>query len=205
MDRDVVAAWLGARSVARGLPAPVLDHGGLRVDTWSEKEHQRWVFAQPDAGIAVLGRALAAPRLFIKLCAPSEELRSLLPSRWEVKASGYFMAATRDDPPLDLAPGYRVESEHHGAVTHVRIMTGAEVAASGHAAETADAFVYDRIETAAEHRRRGLGRALMIALGQARRSPTVPRLLVATELGSKLYASLGWTARSVYSTGLIPG
>ena len=32
-DPTLVRGWLAARSLARGLPAPVADHGGWRVDT----------------------------------------------------------------------------------------------------------------------------------------------------------------------------
>jgi len=54
------------------------------------------------------------------------------------------------------------------------------VPTSGFAADTAEAFVYDCTLTALDHRRKGLGRALMTALRGTRRNPTLPELLVAT-------------------------
>lgn len=79
------------------------------------------------------------------------------------------------------------------------------LAASGHAAEAAGVFIYDRIETAPEHRRRGLGGIVMNALNAHRKSTNAPELLVATEDGRRLYASLGWTVLSPYSTAVTAG
>ena len=67
-----------------------------------------------------------------------------------------------------------------------------------------DAFVFDRIETAPSHRRKGLGMAVMHALGSARRLASNPQLLVATEDGRALYARLGWTVITPVATAVIP-
>jgi GNAT superfamily N-acetyltransferase len=63
--------------------------------------------------------------------------------------------------------------------------------------------VYDRIVTAPEHRRRGLGRALMHALGAARRSASSTQVLVATAEGMALYGTLGWELRSLFTTAAV--
>jgi hypothetical protein len=34
-DLEFLWGWSGARSISRGLPMPVLDRGGIRVDTES--------------------------------------------------------------------------------------------------------------------------------------------------------------------------
>lgn len=78
-----------------------------------------------------------------------------------------------------------------------------ELAARGAAVETVDVFIYDRIATKMAHRRRGLGQAVMSALGAARRA-AVPELLVATEEGRSLYATLGWQVVSPFATAAIP-
>jgi hypothetical protein len=44
----------------------------------------------------------------------------------------------------------------------------------------------------------------MTALGGARRSPSAPQILVATEDGRKLYTRLGWSVYSPYATVAIP-
>lgn len=104
-----------------------------------------------------------------------------------------------------LPPGYAIETERREAVTAVRIRSSAgEVAASGYAAETPAAFVYDRIATAPGHRRKGLGGAVMHALRGARQSRQALELLVATEEGRMLYETLGWRMLAPYSTAFIP-
>ncbi|WP_242443674.1 GNAT family N-acetyltransferase [Sphingobium sp. LB126] len=80
--------------------------------------------------------------------------------------------------------------------------TGA-LAASGYAVETGDICIYDRIVTEPDHRRKGLGHALMRALHDARRHVGGMELLVATQDGQALYSTLGWETISPYSTASI--
>jgi GNAT superfamily N-acetyltransferase len=77
-------------------------------------------------------------------------------------------------------------------------------AAGGFAAETEDTFVYDRIVTDASHRRRGLARAVMLALGARRRSTDARQVLVATDDGRALYSTMGWIIRSSWTSAVIP-
>jgi hypothetical protein len=205
-DPGLVFAWQAAHSVARSSPPPVHDHGGFRVDTHSEKEVKRWVFPQLCDGLRALAHGITAPRHYLKLCGPDEDLRSAVPARWEVQPTNYFMlatVATVDTKPL--ADGYRMELHRAGPVTRACIIApDGDLAASGCAAETADVFIYDRIETAQDHRRKGLGAAVMIALGTAKKSVASPQLLVATGDGRHLYGNLGWTVLAPFSTATIP-
>lgn len=85
-----------------------------------------------------------------------------------------------------------------------KIISGSgALAASGYAAEAEGVFVYDRIVTEPEHRRKGLGQVLMQTLHDARQDSGGPQLLVATEDGRALYSSLGWKTISPYSTASI--
>ena len=206
VDPKLVFAWQAAHSIARSCPPPVHDRGGLRVDTGSEKEVKRWVFPRLCDGLRAIAHDITAPRHYLKLCGSDEELRSALPARWEVQPANYFMktsVATVDTKPLPS--GYRTELHQAGSVTRACIIApDGALAASGCAAETADVFIYDRIETAQEHRRKGLGVAVMIALGAARRSLVSPQLLVATEDGRNLYANLGWTVLAPFAAATIP-
>ncbi|MEH6415884.1 GNAT family N-acetyltransferase [Pseudomonas sp. CGJS7] len=192
---ELVLAWQTAHSVARGSPAPVRDRGGFRVDTDSETEVKRWVFPGLCEGLSEIAHEIAAPRHYLKLCGSDEQLRSALPGRWQIQPANYFMmsaAASVERRPLP--EGYRIEVGRTGTVVLARVIApDGGLAASGYAAETVDAFVYDRIETAPDHRRKGLGVAVMAALSAAQRSPATPQLLVATADGRGLYASLGWT------------
>jgi GNAT superfamily N-acetyltransferase len=71
-------------------------------------------------------------------------------------------------------------------------------AATGRAALTAAGVaVLDRVETDDEHRRRGLGGAVVHALvAESRRRGATRGLLVASVDGARLYESLGWATRA---------
>jgi hypothetical protein len=208
IDDALICNWLSARSLARGLPQPVPDHGGFRVDTGAETEIQRWVFAQPGEGLRALALGITQPAYLIKLCGPADYLRPLLPPGWHVQASGYMMAGPGVERELSAKrcpDGYTIELQQNGAVSHVHILApGGELAASGYSAETPDAFVYDRIATAEGHRRLGLGTLVMHTLQSCKRHSATPELLVATEAGCALYRTLGWQVLSDYSTGHAP-
>lgn len=201
----LVRAWLEARSVARGLPAPVDDYDGFRVDTRNSVETARWVFPEMKPGLIELGRTVFKPGHLIKLCGGLDELCAVLPARWRPHPPGYFMARAGPAMQSDLPEGYTAEVETDGPRASARIIArDGTVAASGYAAGTDSAFIYDRIETNPQHRRKGLGRALMSVLRNAKTRPGTPELLVATEDGRKLYEAIGWQTTSVYSTASIP-
>ncbi|QAY76202.1 GNAT family N-acetyltransferase [Sphingosinicella sp. BN140058] len=204
LGRETVHAWLSARSIARGLPQPCPDRGGYRVDTNAEREVVRWVFPAPAPGLVQLGNEIVEPLHFLKCCCAAERLRALLPARWHVDGQSWFMQGGGPHDQRPLPAGYSLETVRDGAVIAVRVMSdGANVAASGFAAETADAFIYDRIQTAPDHRRRGLGQAVMAALQRAKSSRDAPELLVASSDGRALYTRLGWRILSPYSTASI--
>lgn len=206
-DAELVRAWLAARSLARGLPAPVADHGGWRVDSGQPDERRRFVFLEPIEGLRTLGAAIDEPCVALKLCCPGDALMALLPARWRLAPPAWMMA--RDAPAQPAAPmlppGYGLAVERDGALWTARISdAGGALAAQGHAIEAEGLFVYDRIRTQDDHQRRGLGRALMQALGRCRRATTSRELLTATIAGRALYLTLGWRERTCYSTATIP-
>ena len=205
VEPELIGGWVAARSIARGLPAPVLDHGGLRVDTGLPGETRRYVFAGPAHGIRALAESIDEPHIPIKICGTGDQLLALVPRRWELQPAAYFM--TRDGAgeaaPIP-ASGYRLEFSIENQATAARIVAeDGSVAASGYAAEHGGVFIYDRISTDAAHRRRGLGKALMAALGATQRDAASRQLLVATEEGRALYVTLGWRVLAPYSTVLI--
>jgi hypothetical protein len=189
IDPDLLKAWLRGRSLARGLPAPVPDLGGFRVDTNSELEICRWIFASPTSGLCKLGLLINEPRYFLKLCGSANSLQQALPSAWTVTGGHWFMMFQGNLAPQESLPsGYKLEVKRSGPVANVEVRTqGGQVAASGHSAETDGAFVYDRIETDPGHRRRGLARAVMVALGSCLADRSALHLLTATAEGEKLY------------------
>jgi GNAT superfamily N-acetyltransferase len=204
LDPTLLQAWLAGRSLARGLPMPVAEHGGFRVDTGSEAETVRWVFPCMGEGLKKVARAIHRPRQFVKVCELTDALRTVLPAHWTIHAPSHVMRANGAMPRRRLADGYSVAIEQSGAVTSVCIVTDTGIlAASGYGAETNGAFVYDRIVTEPGHRRRGLGHVLMQTLHEARRDPQNPELLVATGDGRALYKTLGWRTISPYASASI--
>ena len=165
----------------------------------------RWVFARPGPGLAALARAIRTPHHLLKLCGTADALAALLPDRWRVAETGVFMRG----PAVRAAPrpiaGYAIEMRRHGNVAAATIRASdGTIAASGYAARSHGAFVYDRIETAPAHRRRGLATMLLAALRSANGPAGTPELLVATPLGRELYAALGWRTLSPYATAALP-
>jgi GNAT superfamily N-acetyltransferase len=205
VDRCMLHAWLSGRSIVRGLPAPVADQGGYRIDTNTDTEVKRWVFSQVGGGLVELGHLISEPRHFLKLCGETETLRSILPVQWQLPAPNYFMRADGPHIERSVPAGYSIKTNQIGEAIEVRVKSSAgELAASGYAAETPDAFIYDRIVTTPKHRRKGLGNAVMKALQRAKRSCGKPELLVATADGRSLYETLGWRIVSALSTASIP-
>lgn len=200
-----IRAWLAARSAGRGLPAPFDDAGGYRVDVNAPDEVRRWVFPRVSPAVTSLAQEIVQPRHFIKVCAAPEQLLAALPPAWRIAAQGYFMLGPGRSPLARPVPGYRCERHAAAGLSQVRILTeDGELAASGHAAETAGVFIYDRILTEPAHQRRGLGRLLMHELGACKREARAPELLVATTQGRSLYEALGWTVLSPFSTAFLP-
>lgn len=205
VDPALLWGWLAGRSLARGLPQPVPDHGGMRVDTASPDEVRRYVFAGPDPRLAELAASVRTSRSFIKMCGSGDQLLALVPARWRLQPGGYFMTqAGMGGEPHMPGPGYRLEIMERGGVYAARIHAGdGSVAASGYAVEHDGCLVFDRIHTDAAHRRRGLGRAIMPALGAMQQAHQASRVLVATEEGRSLYEALGWQVVTAYSTVVI--
>ena len=205
VDPALVHGWLAARSLSRGLPAPVADHGGWRVDTGGDEELRRYVFAQAGPGLTRLLATITEPRVFVKLCADAATFGALLPADWTITDANCMMVPDRAvAASRALSPGYDIATASAGGVTHVTITGPAgDAAASGYAAQLDGIFVYDRIVVHEAHRRRRLGRALMATLGEAC-DPVSREVLTATAMGAALYASLGWRIYAPYTTATIP-
>ncbi|QJD92805.1 GNAT family N-acetyltransferase [Duganella dendranthematis] len=206
VDPQLLASWLAARSIARGLPAPVPDRGGLRVDTGQPDELRRYVFASAHPGITELAREIHQPGVLIKMCGRPSLLQAHVTPRWELHPDAYLMTKDAGRNPVPSLPsGFWMQVSTEGSITTARIFAEDDtLAASGYAVEHEGVFAFDRIATEAQHQRQGLGAALMAALGTAQQSQAAQRVLVATEQGRALYATLGWRVLSPYSTVSLP-
>jgi GNAT superfamily N-acetyltransferase len=207
VDPGLIRAWLAARSLSRDLPAPVDDHGGWRVDTNLPTETRRHVFAAAGPGLVDLGKTITAPLILLKLAGSHAELAALLPAHWQLEPLAHVMVAPgRFGDGIAASPptGYRIELDRDDRRAAARLIApDGGLAASGHAAELDGVFIYDRIVTDPAHRRRGLGRALMLALQTTRRAPAARQILTATAEGEALYRTLGWEVLTPWSTAAI--
>ena len=131
---------------------------------------------------------------------------ALLPDRWRIRSTSCKMIGpAHPDRSGPLPLGYQLQVDTAGATTAARIVDEmGRTAARGFAAELGDVFVYDRIFTERDHRRKRLGRTIMAALSSARTSARLTDILVATADGAALYTALGWRVYSPYSSADIP-
>lgn len=197
--------WLTGWSSSRGLPLPVRDGGGLRVDVGWPDQVRRYVFA--DAGSALRQCAAGVRQHFthIKATVNREQLLDALPAGWALQEPRYLM--TRSGPMAavsTLAHHYSIHSySEHGTAVLCIVDTGGAMAATGRITLDQGTAVFDRIETAATHRRQGLASVLMLALDKlAVDAGVTERLLVATEAGAHLYRHLGWQTLAPWSTAV---
>lgn len=96
-----------------------------------------------------------------------------------------------------LPEGYLAEVDRDGGLITVTVRVGEDVAARGRIAVIGADAVADRIQTEPDHRRRGLGGAVMsLLVSAAREAGAVHGVLVASEMGEPLYVGLGWRARA---------
>lgn len=94
----------------------------------------------------------------------------------------------------DVPDGYRLCSWSRGGVTRVMVAASdGSPAARGQIAPTGTTAVADQIETAPEHRRKGLGNLVMRTLQSAAvRQGAHTGVLAGTPAGRGLYEALGW-------------
>ena len=206
IDLPLLERWLTGWSLSRGVPLPVREEGGLRVEVGMPLQVRRYVFV--DAGPALQTRAeqIHAPHIYLKAAVDATVLRAALPARWAVEAPGYLMLGPASMPrKAELPSGYSIEAcAEHGAKL-VRILhAGGEVAASGRIVMHDGCAVFDQIVTAESHRRRGLGTVVMQNLeAMTSQAKVTERLLVATEAGRSLYMSLGWQLLTPWTTAVL--
>ena len=177
---------------------------GLVVEVGWPDQLRRHVFVDAGPALQTCAASVVEPLVYLKAAVDSDTLRAALPARWQIESPRWLM---RSEVPMAAfaVAGYRaVGSVEHGGTVLRFVDDAGDVAASGILAMVGATAVFDRIETAPAHRRRGLGRAVMGALDAlARERGVEERLLVATDAGRRLYVQLGWTELAPYSTAVL--
>lgn len=207
IDLHILERWLTGWSLARGLSLPRHCGGGLVVDVGWPEQLRRHVFVDAGPHLQECAAQIHVPFVFLKAAVDSERLRLALPARWQIESPRYFMRRpTAMAGPVAVPDGYvaTVELEHGAHLVRFADATG-QTAASGRVVLHRASAVFDRIETLAPHRGRGLGTAMMATLDAlAERAGVRERLLVATGAGRALYLGLGWVDVAPYSTAVLP-
>lgn len=207
-DPQIVAVWAKGWAHAREVTPPVPDSGAYRIEVGLPDHVRRYIFDAPSSAVRQLADRITEPYVFIKVCAPPDVVRTLLPSNWVLQSPAYMMTALEGMTPVNvpLPEGYTLHTTENPGVSIVRILAAnGEEAAIGRVGFVEDFAIYDRIATHENHRRRKLGTIIMKeleAIGNAR--GIKKGLLVATDDGRALYETIGWKMHSLYCTAEIP-
>ncbi|MFI6293920.1 GNAT family N-acetyltransferase [Nonomuraea sp. NPDC050790] len=206
MSVDIVRAWVRGWAVSRATGQPVEELWGLRVDVGLPGHLVRHILPEPSpALLRHLAGTLDTPGTWLKVCAPADQVAPSLTSAWSVQMPEFMMTARLRHTEVAAPGGYTLAVVQRGEVVTARLLTGdGEVAARGQIALTGATGVVDQVETAAEHRRRGLGSVVMKALSSAAAERGASTgVLLATADGRALYSTLGWRLHTVVTAAVV--
>jgi len=123
ISKDVVEKWLTGWSISRGLPLPSTFLSGFKVEVNNERQKIRYVFPNLNDDFFLLARTVVEPWVFLKVCAPPENLIHLLPPRWVIQPQGYMMHCYH---PMSIKTliekkEFKLELEESGATYFLKI------------------------------------------------------------------------------------
>ncbi|WP_329389276.1 GNAT family N-acetyltransferase [Streptomyces sp. NBC_01351] len=200
---ELVRMWIDGWVVSRGSSDPIDEPWGWTIDVGQPKHVARHVLPEPTEGdVRKIVAATSAPGTWLKLFAEDRAVLPWVGPGWRRDIPGFLMTCHLVPERPELPAGYTLTSWTRGGVSRVLVRTrDGHFAARGqiaHVGAHVDAHVVvDQVETATEHRRRGLGGLVMRTLQDtAYEAGARTGLLVGTPEGRGLYSSLGWTVRS---------
>jgi GNAT superfamily N-acetyltransferase len=211
-DPDIVKCWVTGWALSRRLAAPIVLPEGYYVQVGLPRQQARYVLPRLELhSLLALAETIDTPWTFIKVCADPKAVAAALPKPWTLQEDPRLMMtaalahtadlADADAVARDCSPYLSVEGEVIGAEWRDRAGT---VVASGRAAMVDSSCIFDQISVHADHRRRGLGRAVVGLLRrEALKRDKGRGILVATTDGIALYSTIGWEAHSAYASAMI--
>ncbi|QWF76753.1 GNAT family N-acetyltransferase [Amycolatopsis sp. CA-230715] len=204
--RPLIADWVHGWARCRGTAVPVPEPDGFRIDVGRHGHRVRYVLASQDT-VGERARSVASPGTWLKVCGPRADTVATLSAPWLIGEPEYLMsvglgAGDAPEPPT----GYTVEIRETGPVLDVFVHAAdGGTAASGRVARWGSSATVDQVVTEPAHRRRGLGRLVMGALGSAAAARGATHaVLVATEDGHGLYTALGWAVDASLTAAHVP-
>lgn len=195
----LVRMWINGWVVSRGSSDPVDEPWGWTIDVGQPRHVARHVLPEPVEGdVRKIVAATSAPGTWLKVFAEEQVVLPWVGPGWQCDVPGYLMSRHLAPERPEVPTGHTLTSWTRGGVVRVLVRTRAgHFAARGQIARVGDHAVVDQVETAPEHRRKGLGGLVMRTLhGAAYEAGARTGLLVGTPDGRALYSSLGWTERS---------
>lgn len=201
---ELIGDWVDGWSKSRSSGVPVRHDWGFSIEVGSDSEVGRFVLTdRSDETIRRVSNSVREHNFWIKVPRPLAEVAPLLSSAWELQAPQQLMTSLLvDGPELELPVGFATSTIRE-STTAVQVMIGApdgSVAARGRMGLGMRRAVADRIVTAKGHQRRGLGRAVMVALANAGvASGHGSAVLMASVEGRALYRALGWSDASDFT------
>ncbi|MFC5799265.1 GNAT family N-acetyltransferase [Streptomyces formicae] len=196
---DAVRRWVAGWVVSRGAADPVAEPWGFTVDVGLPRHTTRHVLtAGGESVVRKVAASARTPGRWLKVFEEPEKVLDWLGPDWTPDEPGFLMTAAlrRETGPPPVPAGYRLRTWTRGGVTRALVTTddGAfatrgQIALPGGAGTA----VVDQIETATEHRRKGLGSLVMRTLQDAAAAQgACTAVLGGTPDGRALYESLGW-------------
>ncbi|MFC9844934.1 GNAT family N-acetyltransferase [Streptomyces sp. NPDC060223] len=211
---EIVRAWVDGWVLSRGAAPPVVEAWGCSVDVGQAEHVTRHVLgatngAVEEAVVRKVADSVTGAGVWLKVFAEASTVGPWLGQGWWIDPQpGYLMSAPLTAVPSVATPdGYRLRTWAHGGVTRALVTApDGSWAARAQIAATGATAVVDQVETAPEHRRRGLGRLVMgtvtrAAVAQGARTG----VLGGTPDGRALYESLGWRVEAPLTSAKFTG
>jgi len=193
---ELVMAWGRGRAHSRITAQPEPIDGGYEVAVGPPSTEVRKVYhTYTPEFLAETAAALDTPGHQLMIAGPDALLRSAIPATWTMDQGGHLMTVVFAQDPYTVPADYRLVVETEGPLTVARAFhANGDHAASARLGRDGDFGVFDKVVTAPNHQRRGLGSTLMRALSlNAFALGMRYGLLVASDEGRALYEHLGWT------------